>query len=620
MRLYGERADRALSRIVTALAAMIALSVTLMLPAAYYLSAYTTLHAEIAAEARLAATTVSQVASSNPELWTFENARVRGMLSMFGALPDGEWRVVMSGKGDVVAEQGTDPPWPSIDVTSPVYDAGAVIGEVIVERSQRQMLITTAVIALIAGSLGAAAFLVLRSVPLRLLHGALARATHLATHDTLTGLPNRALFTDRVAQALAWSRREGDQLAVLYLDLDRFKEVNDTLGHAAGDRLLIAVAGRLRTCVRDTDTLGRLGGDEFAIVQVGIRQFGDVELLAQRLVSALDWPLDIDGAQVTVGVSIGIAMRDMTDPAQSHTEVGALLQEADVALYRAKDEGRATYRFFAAEMNRRLRERRALEAAMQEALEQGQFRVHFQPQLDLAERRIVGAEALIRWHHPVRGDISPEAFIPLAEESGLIVRIGEWVLREACRQAALWPGLRCMAVNVSPAQFRRPGFFDQVQQVLRETGLEPARLEIEITEGVLLNETAETLATLHRLRGLGVAIAMDDFGTGYSSLGYLQKFHFDKIKIDRSFVTGLATDAHAAAIVRAVVRMSHAMGISVIAEGVEQERQANLLEAEGCEEVQGFLFGRALPPAEFAAMLARAVPQRPLCEDAAALT
>ena len=468
----------------------------------------------------------------------------------------------------------------------------------------KSLLVITAIITALAGSFGAATFAVLRSWPLRLLRRALARSTHLATHDTLTGLPNRALFRDRLEQSVAWSRREGAALAVLYLDLDRFKEVNDTLGHAAGDRLLIGVTGRLRACVRETDTLARLGGDEFAIAQIGARQLADTEMLAQRLIDALDPAFDLDGNQVIVGVSVGIALRSVTDVMLSNVDAGILLQEADMALYRAKEEGRGIYRFFAAEMNQKLLERRALEADILEAISNNQFRLHYQPQLDLARRKIVGAEALIRWHHPLRGEISPEAFIPLAEETGLIARIGEWVLHEACRQAALWPDLGCIAVNVSPVQFRRPCFVDQVKRALEQTGLEAARLEIEITEGVLLNETDETLATLRRLRGLGIAIAMDDFGTGYSSLGYLQKFRFDKIKIDRSFVQNLEADGHAAAIVRAVLRMSHALGIRVNAEGVEHEHQAVMLQEEGCEEVQGFLFSRAVDGAAFAELLA----------------
>ena len=597
--------EPALTHIVTALAAVIALTVTVMLPSSYFLAGRTAKQAEIAAESKMAGAVISQLITRNPELWAFEDARIRGLLAMLGPLKEPERRAVFFGQKQLVAELGDDVPRPRMTATTPLYDSGTVVGHVEIQRSQRQLLLITAVIVVLAGSLGTVAFTVLRSWPLRLLQRALARSTHLATHDTLTGLPNRALFRDRVEQELAWCRRDGSMLAILYLDLDRFKEVNDTLGHAAGDQLLIGVTGRLRTCIRESDTLARLGGDEFAIIQTGIRQIADIEILAQRLIDALDPAFDLAGNQVNVGVSIGIALRRATALGASAIDPGVLLQEADTALYRSKEEGRGIYRFFAAEMNKRLLERRSLESDMLEALEQGQFRLHYQPQFDLVERHVIGAEALLRWHHPVRGDVQPEAFIPLAEECGLIVRIGEWVLREACRQAAKWPSLNCMAVNVSPAQFRRPGFVDQVKDALSRAGIDAGRLELEITEGVLLHETDETLATLRRLHAIGVTIAMDDFGTGYSSLGYLQKFPFDKIKIDRSFIHALQSDSHAAEIVRAVLRMSHAMGIRVNAEGVERESQASILLEEGCEEVQGFLFSRGLDAQSFSAFLAR---------------
>jgi diguanylate cyclase (GGDEF)-like protein len=600
--------DPALTRIVTALAAIIALAVTVMLPSTYFLSARAAWHAEVAAESKVASAVISQLINGNPELWAFENARIRGLLAMLGPLQATERRAVFRGRDQLVAEQGDDVPLPMMTVAMPLYDSGNIVGRVEIQLSQRKLWLVTTAIAVFAASLGAIAFAVLRSWPLRLLQRALARSVHLATHDTLTGLPNRALFHDRVEQELAWCRRDGSMLAIHYLDLDRFKEVNDTLGHTAGDRLLVGVVGRLRTCVREADTLARLGGDEFAIIQTGIRQLADIEILARRLIDVLDQAFDLAGNQVNVGVSIGIAFRSATELIVSNVDAGILLQEADTALYRSKEDGRGIYRFFAAEMNEKLLERRELEADLVKALEQGQFHLHYQPQFDLAEQCFVGAEALLRWHHPTRGEVQPDAFISLAEDCGLIVRIGEWVLREACRQAALWPGLHRIAVNVSPVQFRRPGFVDQVKDALAHAGLDAGRLELEITEGVLLNETNETLATLHRLHAIGVTIAMDDFGTGYSSLGYLQKFPFDKIKIDRSFVKGLQTDPHAAEIVRAVLRMSHAMGIRVNAEGVEHVSQASILLQEGCEEVQGFLFGRGLGAEDFSALLDQNTP------------
>ncbi len=425
------------------------------------------------------------------------------------------------------------------------------------------------------------------------------RSAHQATHDSLTGLPNRGLFHDCLGHSLVWSRRHGGSLAVFYIDLDRFKDVNDTLGHAVGDRLLMDVAARLRGCLRESDTLARLGGDEFGILQVAALNLASIEVLGRRIVDELSGIFEIEDQQIVLSTSVGIAVRCENDLELLACDAGVLLQEADVALYRAKEEGRGTYRFFEPQMNANLQARRMLETDIREALAGGQFRLHYQPQIGLRERHIVGAEALLRWYHPRRGEVSPVDFIPLAEETGLIIEIGEWVLFEACRQASIWCQLERIAVNVSPVQFRRPGLVETVQQALRQADLAPERLEIEITEGVLLTETPETLSILHRLRKIGVSIAMDDFGTGYSSLGYLQKFRFDRIKIDRSFVCNLGSDDQASEIVRAVVRMSHAMGIQVIAEGVEQQHQVEILEDEGCEEVQGYLFGKPLSAKEF---------------------
>ncbi|MBC4014479.1 EAL domain-containing protein [Siccirubricoccus deserti] len=434
----------------------------------------------------------------------------------------------------------------------------------------------------------------------------LDRVAHLATHDALTGLPNRALFRDRLDQALAHARRAGGTVAVHCIDLDRFKEVNDTLGHAAGDRLLTQVATRLADCLRDTDTLARLGGDEFAVVQCDSRQPQDAETLARRMVAVLAEPFDLAGHQAVVGTSIGIALRA---GAEALVDPALLLQEADVALYQAKDAGRGTWRFFEAEMNRRLQARKALEADLRRALAESRFTLHYQPQVDLDGRRLVGAEALLRWDHPTHGPLRPAQFIPLAEETGLIGPIGAWALAEACRQAVAWPSLPRIAVNISAGQFRRAGFVAMVERTLRETGLPPQRLELEVPEALLLVDTEAVIAGLARLRSLGVSIAMDDFGTGSSSLGTLRRFAFDRIKIDRSFVQGLRPEGEAMAIIRAVLGMSRALGIRTHAGGVEDERQAALLKGEGCEEVQGYLFGRPMTAEAFTTMLAARPPE-----------
>jgi predicted signal transduction protein with EAL and GGDEF domain len=343
-------------------------------------------------------------------------------------------------------------------------------------------------------------------------------------------------------------------------------------------------------CLRESDTLARLSGDEFAVIQVGDGQPASAAGVANRLLEVVREPIVLSGGQVVVGMSIGIALANP----QAGYDPSSLRQNADLALYQAKDSGRGTYRFFEPEMNEKLRQRKMLEADLREAVLKSGFSLAFQPQYSLARRCITGAEALLRWERPGIGNVPPDQFIPLAEETGLINQIGSWVLGEACRYAASWPAEMSVAVNVSPSQFRHADLYNMVVAALQESGLSPARLELEITEGVLLNDTEDTLAVLVRLRKLGVKIAMDDFGTGYSSLGYLQKFPFDKVKIDRSFIRRIGHDTGAKAIVRAVVGMTHALGIKANAEGVELEEQADLLTIEGCEEVQGYFFGKPM--------------------------
>jgi diguanylate cyclase (GGDEF)-like protein/PAS domain S-box-containing protein len=416
-----------------------------------------------------------------------------------------------------------------------------------------------------------------------------AKIEHMALHDALTGLPNRALLNERLEHAIARGRR-GEMVAAHLLDLDHFKTVNDTLGHPAGDKLLQMVAERLRPLVREADTVARMGGDEFAVVQVGIAEPADATSLALRVIDAVGAPYEIDSQLVVVGVSVGIAIgpNDGDSPAQ-------LMRNADLALYRAKGNGRGTFRFFEREMDAQMQERHALERELRKALGANQFELHYQPIVKLADNDIVGFEALLRWRHPERGLIPPNTFIPLAEEIGLIVPIGEWIVRQACATAITWPDDLRVAVNLSPVQFRNPGLLQIVVSALAKSGLRPDRLELEITETVLLQDGETTLSTLYRLRELGIRIAMDDFGTGYSSLSYLQSFPFDKIKIDRSFVKDIVESTGSLNIVRAVAALAQGLGITATAEGVETEEQLERIRAEGCKEMQGFLFGAPMP-------------------------
>jgi diguanylate cyclase (GGDEF)-like protein len=425
--------------------------------------------------------------------------------------------------------------------------------------------------------------------------------SHMARHDALTNLPNRVLFREQLEKALRLAKRS-DQLAVLCLDLDHFKDINDSLGHPVGDALLKEVAGRLGQCITENDTVARLGGDEFAIVQFcNDCDPSAVALLASHLVEQVSAPYEIAGHQLVIGVSIGISLapEDGKNPDE-------LLKKADLALYRAKEDGRGTYRFFETGMDARAQARRLLELDLRAALRREEFEVYYQPIRDVAKDVVVAFEALARWNHSLRGMISPVSFIPLAEETGLIVPIGEWVLRRACMDAARWPQDVCVAVNLSPVQFKNVNLVSSVKEALKASGLPAHRLELEITESVLLQNSEATLSVLHELRGFGVRISLDDFGTGYSSLSYLRSFPFDKIKIDRSFVSELATREDSMAIVRAVTGLGKSLGIVTTAEGVETDAQFDLLRQEGCTQAQGYLFSPPRPVAEVETMLSRA--------------
>ncbi|MEZ2146709.1 EAL domain-containing protein [Bradyrhizobium sp. DN5] len=424
-----------------------------------------------------------------------------------------------------------------------------------------------------------------------------AKISHMARHDALTSLPNRVLFHEQLEQGLRRTR-SGDQLAVLCLDLDHFKDINDSLGHPIGDALLKEVGRRLKTTVGEHDTVARLGGDEFAVVQIGRSEETAARSLAGRLVEVISAPYEIDDHQIVIGVSIGIALAP-----QDGNNPDELLKNADLALYRAKADGRGTYRFFETGMDARAQARRLLEMDLRAALQRDEFEVYYQPIRDVASGRVVAFEALLRWNHPQRGLIAPISFIPLAEETGLIVQLGEFVLRSACTDAATWPDDVDVAVNLSPVQFKSPHLVASVTEALTASGLDARRLELEITESVLLQNSDATLATLHELRAMGVRISLDDFGTGYSSLSYLRSFPFDKIKIDRSFVSELATREDSMAIIRAVTGLGRSLGIVTTAEGVENDAQLELLRREGCTQAQGYLFSKPRPASDVAMML-----------------
>ncbi len=426
-----------------------------------------------------------------------------------------------------------------------------------------------------------------------------AQIAYMAGHDALTDLANRRLFHERLQLALQRVGRK-EQVTVLCLDLDHFKDVNDALGHPVGDDLLREVASRITACVRKEDTVARLGGDEFAIVQVNEAKPSEVGAFATRLVEVLSAPYNIREHQIIIGASIGISMapNDSTDADQ-------LLKNADLALYRAKADGRGTFRFFEAGMDARAQARRLMTLELRTALQRGEFELYYEPIYDIEASRIICFEALIRWNHPIRGLVPPADFIPIAEETGLIVPIGEWVLRQACVTAANWPQTIGVSVNLSPAQFKSRNLVTSIVAALSEAGLAPQRLELEITESVLLQDGEIALAVLHKLREHGVRICMDDFGTGYSSLSYLRSFPFDKIKIDQSFVSDLASRGDSMAIVRAVTGLGKSLSIATTAEGVETPEQLALLRLEGCTQAQGYLFSEAKSAADVAKMLAK---------------
>ena len=425
---------------------------------------------------------------------------------------------------------------------------------------------------------------------------------HMAHHDALTGLPNRALFRDRLTHAMAQADRYHQKLAVLFLDLDRFKAINDTLGHNVGDQLLKIAAERLRSCVRDCDTVARLGGDEFTVIVDDIIEVQDAAVVAQKILDTLSQPFNLHGHEVFISVSVGITLYPNDDESADN-----LLRNADSAMYRAKEYGRNNYQFYVADMNVKARARLMLESSLRRALDRGEFALYYQPRVDLFSGRVIGAEALLRWRHPEMGLVPPTEFIPILEETGMIIPVGDWVLRQASRQNHIWqemglPPIR-MAVNLSARQFIQKDLAESVLRVLEGAGLLPEYLELEITEDLLIEHNQTNIITLAKLRSHGIHISIDDFGTGYSSLSYLKRLPIDTLKIDQSFVRDIVTDPDNKAIVSAIIAMASSLHLNVLAEGVETDEQLACLRAQGCNEIQGFSFSHPLVAEDFEQLL-----------------
>jgi diguanylate cyclase (GGDEF)-like protein len=578
-----------LSRITTTIALIAALFVAIGAPLGYFYLMMVSHEGRLRADANMRSYLISQVVSSDPELWKFEGHAIDGIISRKFHEQEVDSLAVRDTSGAVMYEHGpAKQPWPVLTTVRPIYDSGHVVGQIELRHSIRQLFPITALVALISSIVGLGVFFAVRMYPMR----ALEQAWQRATHDPLTGLPNRLLLADRIEQAAALCARSDTTFAVHCLDLDHFKDVNDTLGHRAGDLLLTQAGQRMSQCLRKGDTLARTGGDEFVVLQPDIKTPEDASASAEKLIHAISRPFDLDGHQAMLTTSVGIALYEKKG--QSTTE---LLQNADNALYRAKSLQRGTVNFFDKGLNERLEARKAAERELRVALASGQFELLYQPQISLPSGAITGVEVLIRWQHPGRGTVDPEEFVSLAEETGLIVPIGEWVLRTACAQAARWNDLT-LAVNVSPVQFRKGHIAATVRDALEESGLPPERLELEITEGILIADTEATLNTLNDIRKLGVRIVMDDFGTGYSSLGYLRKFPFDKLKLDKSFVRDLGQNADADAIAHTIIDLARTLNITSNAEGVESQTQLDWLVQQGCGEAQGYWFARPLPSSD----------------------
>ncbi|MDJ0639950.1 MAG: EAL domain-containing protein [Paracoccaceae bacterium] len=592
--------DRSIARLTTIVAAASATLIAFGAPLTMYQMGKQSSIGAIEAEAKFFSKELSQMIGLNPLMWRFEEDRHLQLLNDPGHSYERDTKEITDLEGKMITRLLSvhgEPTQPVISVSQPLFDSGNVVGHITIHRSLTPLARNSLILLLFTTPLGIGIFIATRSMPLRLMNKAIGSAAFLASHDPLTKLPNRGLFNEWLDDAV---NQTDVRSALLLVDLDRFKQVNDTFGHPAGDALLIEAAERMQKLLSGKDILARLGGDEFAVLLIDVASEDTVRFLADKLISDVSETYVVNGHSLNISASIGISFPHLPEPADAST----VFQRADLALYRAKSLGRSTFSFFSEDLAQQLKERKELEEDLARALERDEVRVCYQPQVSRSSYQLVGVEALARWRHPEKGEISPSQFIPIAEESGLIVALGKSVINRACQDAAQWPGLK-VAVNVSPAQFKQSELIEIVSNALETSGLPAERLELEITENLLLENTDSVIKTLEILRDMGVSVAMDDFGTGYSSLSYLSRFPFDKIKIDRSFICNIGIDEKTKTIIDAIAVMGKALGMRLNAEGVERSSQAVLLDRIGYDEFQGFLFSAAVEKSKIDEFLAQ---------------
>jgi len=565
--------------------------------------------AEINGELNIRAREIEHRVTADPEYWMYEVPRLEELLA---DSDDTDLKELNSGShihrlydsaGKLILQVPEAEPtffWPTLRLSTEILDYGKIVGRLEVEHSIADIYKLTAITAAFSIFLGLSLLWILMALPLRLVRSAWERVSHQASHDAVTQLPNRLLFLDRLNQALRRVPRQKSSLAVISIDLDHFKEVNDTLGHTAGDQLLNIVAERIANCIRKQDTVARFGGDEFAVLLTDLASSEEAAAIAERIICDISRPCNLSGTDAVVGASAGIALAH----ADAQTDADTLIKNADIALYQSKNTGRGVYNFFKSEMDDALRMRKSLEYRMRHALNALAFELRYQPEINTKSGRVEAVEAQISWRDAELGDVSPEVFLPIAERTGLIAPITEWVLMRACKDAMEWDEVK-VGVNLSPTLFQQPGLADTVARALEMSGLPAHRLELEVSEEILFRNNTRTLSVLEELNAIGVPIALDGFGSGYSSFSYLKRFPFRKLKIDHTFIEDLDRNEKASDIIKALVGMSVALNMDIIAQGVEHTGQALALEDAGCTEFQGSLFGKPVTREDMSLVLAK---------------